>query len=221
MVVFLINKYTHTEFKYKGGSKLVTSISIYSGIPTPTVALVFNNNNNNILSNMCEGVAQQTPEFFRKLSKKFRFYVTDTYPTLPTDGNFAMAFHNTRNTACVLEDIKHWHLLIYTEYPHQQPKNFGPGSTVSCPYTCFAFLIHDGVNMQCSGGIFDKLMVAVEYNNKYETTDTRFDILKKYIPKLPKTLKKDQQTQTTVASRVQQWNAFWRFYMDLMGGSFR
>ena len=140
---------------------------------------------------MCEQVLEQSPGYFRKFAKHFRYTISEKYPDLPVD-NFALAFHNTKSDACHIGNNKHWHLLVYSD-------NFvnNSGYIVPCPFACFTLLILDGVNIQHTGDIFDKLKAAANYNQKYSTDESAVNVLRKKLPKiLPMVSKKHQSSQT-------------------------
>ena len=143
---------------------------------------------------MCEQVFEQSPSYFKQFAIKFNYFISEKYPILPTD-NFALAFHNPKSDACTVTNVKHWHLMIYSECE----SNKG-GYAVPCPYACFRRLIFEGINVSFTGNIFDKLETAVTYNDKYEIDCTRPAALRNKLPKVTKTTKYDQFTQTDLIS---------------------
>lgn len=144
---------------------------------------------------MVEQVLQQSPAYFKRFAKYFRYVVSEEYPILP-ENNFALAFHNPKSDFCALtKNELHFHLLIYTG------KNVETyGSTVTCPYSAFKLLILDGINTQFHGDIFDRLETAIKYNDKYEVGDTRPDVLRKKLPKIVTSSKMHVATQTDISS---------------------
>lgn len=157
---------------------------------------------------MCEQVYETSPGYFRKFAKYFRYSICDKYPNLPAD-NFALAFHNTKSNVCNVDNVKHWHLMIYSESPNNN------GYTVPCPYACFALLISDGVNVKITGTIFDKLTTAVAYNQKYETEETAATVMRRKLPKMPTLLKKNRGVQTDMLSS----NSLER-YLEVLNGPY-
>lgn len=140
---------------------------------------------------MCEQTYERSPSYFRKFSKKFHYITCEKYPNLPID-NFALAFHNTQSDSCSIENVKHWHLLIFSD------TRVNNSYTVPCPYACFTQLILGGINVQHTGDIFDKLKAAVDYNEKYSNDESNVLALRKRLPKIPVNVKKNQAMQTTL-----------------------
>jgi hypothetical protein len=116
---------------------------------------------------MVEQVFQQTPAYFKRYSKHFRYIVSEEYTVLP-ENNFALAFHNPKSEFCTIKSVKHWHLLIFTG---RECENYG--SSVVCPYASFKLHILDGINIQFHGDVFDKIKTAIDYNDKFDLEETR------------------------------------------------
>ncbi len=143
---------------------------------------------------MCEQVIEQSPNFFEQSAEFFRYFVCESYPTLPSD-NFALAFHNTQSDVCDVKNVKHWHLLTYSKTPL-----VNDGFLVPCPFSCFALLILQGVNIQFTGEVFEKLQRAFVYNEKYELVDLRSQTLRRKLPNVCKPFKHNAATQTDLLS---------------------
>jgi hypothetical protein len=158
---------------------------------------------------MCEQVIQQSPGYFKQFARKFKYFVTEKYPTLPAD-NFAFAFHNPKSDACTVSNVKHWHLLLYSSSDFIKG-----GYSVPCPYACFSRLILEGINFSLTGDIFTKLQRAVTYNEKYETDCSRPAVLRTKLPKVIKSSKHDQYTQTDLIS-----SASLERYFKVMNGQY-
>lgn len=137
---------------------------------------------------------RQTPAYFRKFARNFRYYVSAEYPTLPED-NFAMAFH-TEASGCSIADDSHWHILIHDyDYSYCRKKTDGRGLyTITCPYACFTELVLNGMSPMYSGNMFDKMKLALEYNLVYPQPDSLSKVLWKRLPQVD--YYKNSSTQT-------------------------
>ena len=130
----------------------------------------------------------RTPDYFKQFSKKFRYFVTEQFPSFGLDDNFAYAFHNTKSRYCSIKDNKHWHVMIY------MGESKKPNYPVPCPFTCFSLLIADGVNIQMNGVLFDELQeTRLEYSAPIDT---------KPLPKVLSIFKKDVYAQSNLVTRV-------------------
>lgn len=139
---------------------------------------------------MCEEILQKSPDYFKQFAKNIKYFVTDQFPSVDTKDQFAYAFHGSQTSLCTLANEKHWHIMISSEKPQKL------GYPVPCPYSCFALLIAHGANFQYNGEIFEKLLQAVIYNEKYPCAEVSPNRLKSKLPKVTKVFKRDIASQT-------------------------
>ena len=144
---------------------------------------------------MCEAIIKQSPGYFKQFAKNTRYFVTDKYPSLHDDDQFAFAFHGSGTTSCTLPDFPHWHVMLYNAKQ-------SIGYPVQCPYSCFALLIVNGANFQYNGDLFYKLLNATIYNEKYPSEDVNISKLNTKLHVVTTTFKQDMGTQTDMLPSV-------------------
>jgi hypothetical protein len=159
---------------------------------------------------MCEQLYEQSPDYFRKFAKNFRYTICESYPA--ATGSFAFAFHNPKSDACSIKNnADHWHLLTYTE----TASGAAGGYDVPCPYSCFYELIWSGNKITYEGDIFKRLRNAVVYvtKNPEMALGGGKCARKKRLPKVDATMTKLQAVQTDQITS----NSLERYFMILNG----
>ena len=147
---------------------------------------------------MCEAIIETQPEYFKRYSRKFRYLISYSYPTLPLD-NFSIAQHCS-GRFCNFSPSKHWHVLLFHEPEEHEEESNHPSYAVPCPYSAFRLLIKTGcTNVLYKGELFEKLAKAVEYHIKYPDTAPKEIVLKKKLPKIKALV--NNVTQTTHITR--------------------
>ena len=91
---------------------------------------------------MVEAMYEQTPEFFMKSRKNFRYHICLEEPRVGRDFEndifYAFGSHSEESEYCDIEQ-KHYHLLLESSSKFQKR---GKGYAVPCLYSTFSFLIH-------------------------------------------------------------------------------
>ena len=111
---------------------------------------------------------ERSLEFFVPIQKKFRFFIIDSVPSFQktNTNNYAYVLHEKKNDFCV-DNSTHCHVLAEIS---KLPDDFKmvKGYSVPCLYSCFNSLIFS-TNIVISGAIMGKLVLAIEYNSKYQS----------------------------------------------------
>ena len=100
--------------------------------------------------------------------KNFKVFIIDNVPSFQktVTNNFAYVLHEKNNDFCA-GNSTHYHVLTeISKLPNDVKKV--KDYSVPCLYSCFNSLIFF-TNMVISGAIMDKLVLAVEYNSKYQS----------------------------------------------------
>ena len=157
---------------------------------------------------MVEAMYEQSPEFFRKLQKTFRFFISDVPPNEFLKSGTPMAFSlhhcNTAHSFCNLETkTPHYHVLadLECEVLKELPVKC---YMVPCLYTCYKHLIFMGPGETRIGNVADRLYNAVCYNKTSTLSKdvTNFLAIKKKLPLLCAITKSNSSTQTDLLPRT-------------------
>ena len=138
---------------------------------------------------------ERSPKFFVPFQKKFKFFITDSEPIFQktNTNNFAYVLHEKKFDFCDSKSV-HYHVLAeISKVPEDFKKINSKGYSVPCLYSCFKSLIFS-TNMVISGAIMDKLVLALEYNSKYQSGVC--SVSRKKLPSFCSMRNKDAQTQT-------------------------
>ena len=157
---------------------------------------------------MVEAMYEQSPEYFKKYQKSYRFFISEHLPTDILKGkcNMTYSLHEEKDSAhlfCHLPSKKHYHVLadLETENISLLPVKC---YVVPCLYTCYRWLIFsNNENEFRCGEVAERLYRAVQYNisSSHDRDDNVIHIRKK-LPFLCATSKVNAQTQTDVLPRV-------------------
>ena len=148
---------------------------------------------------MVEAMYENSPEYFKKFQKRFKYTICDTEPKLQDSGteNYAYGYHSSSTVidGCSFGS-SHWH-LIFEDTSLEDKNVFSPYASVPIPclVTCFKLLIlPTEKNFVTRGAIVSRLHVAVEYLSKFNHVST--NKTKKQFP-LPNPVKKLSTITTT------------------------
>ena len=102
--------------------------------------------------------------FFKQFQKAFKLSVCDEKPELNGVNNYAVCVH-FENPFCTLK-TNHYHVLVDTSdgTKSSDKSKFKKSYTVPCLYTTFKILFANSNTLELNGEIFQKLVLAVEYN---------------------------------------------------------
>ena len=156
---------------------------------------------------MCE----QSPEFFRKLKKSFKFYICYSLPELvlsPTNDeiNYAYAKHSTEDACKCMNEFNtgcpfHYHVLIEIEKLSTEQRKALTSKllSVQCLFSCFKELISNLKDPVAVGPIMEKLTSAALYN-KYHNLQTPGQRSRNRLPQVcvQSQYKRSQQSQTNL-----------------------
>ena len=133
---------------------------------------------------MVEAMCEQSPDFFRKFKKSFKFYICYSLPELvfsPANDQFSYSYanHSTDDTCKYMNELNtdspfHYHVLIEIEkLSTEQRKSLASKlfNVPCCLFTCFKKLISNLNDYVAVGPIMKKLTSAVLYN-KYHNLET-------------------------------------------------
>ena len=160
---------------------------------------------------MVEAMYEQSPEFFRKFQKSFKFCISNTLPEFlfsPTNKEVSYAYskHSRDNTCTfkngfIFDSQFHYHILIEIEkFSAEDRKSLTSKLfNVPCLFTCFKELISNVEDHVAVGPIMDKLTAAVLYNS-HHSLETPCRRSKKKLPQVcvQWNCKRTQQTQTNL-----------------------
>ena len=155
---------------------------------------------------------EQSPKFFKKFRKNFKFFILNNEPDisqLPLNTNFAFATHSTQNESCTqLLDIDHPHIHALIELTEDcvdiVNKLTSTTFFVPCLLSSFKHLILGGSKIQLLGPLTEKLKFAVNYNNFINTsTDIGGAPVRRRLPHVCFALQtRSIQTQTDLITNV-------------------
>ena len=134
---------------------------------------------------MVEAMYENSPEYFKKFQKRFKYTICDTEPQLQDTGieNYAYSFHPPSvDITGFAFGSSHWH-LIFENTSSEDNIVFSPyaPAAIPCLVTCFKFLIlPTEKNFVTFGAIISRLHVAVEYLSK--SNQTSLNKTKKQLP---------------------------------------
>lgn len=113
---------------------------------------------------MVEAMVEQTPEYYRKFRKNFRYIIANSKPKLSSEyKNYAYGLHaENHDNFCPIRE-KHYHLLLEV---HNCKRLKHDEYKVPCLYSTYFLLLHASQSLEISGHIFTKLQRAVWYNEK-------------------------------------------------------
>ena len=150
---------------------------------------------------MVEAMVEQTPEFYFKFRKQFRYEISFTKPSLDATStlNFAFGTHTEeQNAFCEISD-HHYHVLIEIDEGKKSRKTEKP---IPCLYSTYFFLLHRSDGLKQNGVIMQKLHRAVLYNEKHGE-NSFFKIPKNKKERLPRVrLSRNIAVQTTDTSML-------------------
>ena len=120
---------------------------------------------------------ENSPEYFKKFQKRFKYTICDTEPKLQDSGieNYTYGYHSSSTVidGCSFGS-SHWH-LIFEDTSLEDKNVFSPYASVPIPclVTCFKFLVlPTEKNFVTRGAIVSRLHVAVEYLSKFNHVST-------------------------------------------------
>ena len=135
---------------------------------------------------MVEAMYEQSPEFFKKFRKNFKFFILNNEPDasqLPLNTNFAFATHSIQNESCAqLLDNDHPHIHVLIEVTKDcvdvVKKMTSTTFVVPCLLSSFKHLILGCSKLHLSGPLMEKLKIAVNYNNSINnSTELTLEVL--------------------------------------------
>ena len=148
---------------------------------------------------MVEFMYENSPEYFKKFQKRFKYTICDTEPKPQDFGieNYAYGYHSSSTIidGCLFGS-SHWHIIFEDTGPEDNIV-FSPyaPATIPCLVTCFKILIlPTEKNFVTHGAIVSRLHVAVEYLSKFNHVST--SKTKKQLP-LPNPVKRPSTITTT------------------------
>ena len=147
---------------------------------------------------MVEAMYEQTPEFFKKFQKRFRFFISDVHPSTILNNTAQVVFSlhaENHHKFCHNSNKNHYHVLA--EMDSETIKKVPIKCyVVPCLYTCYRYLVFHQ-NAVCKGDIIERLHRAVEYNIQTNNTleDQSSNILRK-LPFICSNTKTHSKTQT-------------------------
>ena len=149
---------------------------------------------------MVEAMYENSPEYFKKFQKRFKYTICDTEPKPQDSGieNFAYGYHSSSTVidGCSFGS-SHWHLIFEDKGSEDKIvfSSYAP-ATIPCLVTCFKILIlPTEKNFVTHGAIVSRLHVAVEYLSKFNHVSTKKT--KKQLP-LPNPVKSLSTITTTI-----------------------
>ena len=107
---------------------------------------------------------ERSPVYFKQFQKAFKFSVYEEKPKLNGVKNFALCAH-FENLFCTLK-TNHHHVLVDTSdvTKSSDKSKLKKSYTVPCLYITFKILFASSNTLELNGEIFQKLVLAVEYN---------------------------------------------------------
>ena len=152
---------------------------------------------------MVEAMYENSPEYFKKFQKRFKYTICDKEPKPQGSGieNYAYGYHSSSTVidGCSFGS-NHWHLIFEDTGPEDKIvfSSYAP-ATIPCIVTCFKILIlPTEKNFITHGAIVSRLHVAVEYLSKFNHVST--NKTKKQLP-LPNPAKRLSTITTTTSNK--------------------
>ena len=128
---------------------------------------------------------ENSPEYFKKFRKRFKYTICDTEPKLQDSGieNYVYGHHSSSSVidGCSFGS-SHWH-LIFEDTSLEDNIVFSPyaPAPIPCLVTCFKFLIlPTEKNFATFGAIVSRLHIGVEYLSK--SNQHSINKIKKQLP---------------------------------------
>lgn len=107
---------------------------------------------------------EQSPHFFMKYRKDFRYYIYFEEPRLGIDFEddvcYAYGLHSKKNEYCSIKE-RHFHVLLGTSKIQHQRDGFA----IPCLYTTFALLLRTTSDLQIQGETMERLNQAMGYKS--------------------------------------------------------
>ena len=124
---------------------------------------------------MVEAMYERSPGFFKQFQKNFQYFISEEKLNFSCLKNFAFCMH-FENVHCDCNPTNHYHVLIdVSEFSADFLKQTKPCS-VPCLFTTFNYLFSSSDILEAKGDVFQKLLLAVEYNkssfNGFSKADT-------------------------------------------------
>ena len=131
---------------------------------------------------MVEAMYERSPGFFKQFQKNFKYFISEEKPNFSSLKNFAFCMH-FESVHCDYNPTNHYHVLIdVSEFSADFLKQTKPCS-VPCLFTTFKYLFSSSDTLEAKGDVFQKLLLAVEYNksnfNGFSKADTTASIQKR------------------------------------------
>ena len=113
---------------------------------------------------MVEAMFERSPGYFKQFQKALKYSVCEEKPELNGLKNYAVCGH-FENPFCTLK-TNLYHVLVDTsDVTNSSDKSkFKKSYTVPCLYTTFKILFANSNTLELNGEVFQKLVLAVEYN---------------------------------------------------------
>ena len=140
-------------------------------------------------------VLQVSSNSFRK---NFKYLILEEKPNYSCLKNFAFCMH-FESIHCDYSPTNHYHVLIdVSEFSADFLKQTKPCS-VPCLFTIFKYLFSSSDTLEAEGDVFQKLLLAVEYNKSnssgYSKADTTASVQKRLLMFTKKVTNKFQQPE--------------------------
>ena len=147
---------------------------------------------------------ENSPEYFKKYQKRFKYTIFDTEPKPQASGieNYMYGYHSSSTVidGCSFGS-SHWRLTFEDNGPEDKIV-FSPyaPATIPCLVTCFKiFILPTEKNFVTHGAIVSRLHVAVEYLSNFNHVSTN-KTKKKQLP-LPDPVKILSTITTTTSNK--------------------
>ena len=148
---------------------------------------------------MVEAMYEQSPEFFKKFQKRYRFFMSDEHPSAILNNNTECVFshHAASHKFCNISNKNHYHVLaeMDSETIKKVPSKC---YVVPCLYTCYKYLVFNQNEVR-KGDVIERLHRAVEYNIQTNNIldEQSSNILRK-LPFICSNTKTHSKTQTDI-----------------------
>ena len=148
---------------------------------------------------MVEAMHEQSPEFFKKFQKRYRFFMSDEHPSAILNNNTECVFshHAASHKFCNISNKNHYHVLaeMDSETIKKVPSKC---YVVPCLYTCYKYLVFNQNEVR-KGDVIERLHRAVEYNIQTNNIldEQSSNILRK-LPFICSNTKTHSKTQTDI-----------------------
>ena len=131
---------------------------------------------------MVEAMYERSQGFFKQFQKNFKYLILEEKPNFSYLKNFAFCMH-FESIHCDYNPTNHYHVFIdVSEFAADLLKQTKPCSVASL-FTTFKYLFSSSDILEAKGEVFQKLLLAVEYNksnsNGYSNADTTGSVQKR------------------------------------------